>query len=168
MSYATVSGMISPAPDEVAEVAKVSSFLDAHLVRRGVSPTPAFYLSGADEHDRVELNESLFGLLKDVVDALHRGQSVSIVARDREISTQQAAEILGISRPTVVSLIDRGELAATVPGAVRRKLRLIDVLAYRDSLYQRRNEFISDSSVEFEDVDGDEAASLVAEARQAR
>lgn len=160
--------MVSPAPDQVAELAKVSSFLEAHSTRRGISPTPAFYLSGASEHDRVELSEPLFGLLKDVVDALNRGQSVSIVARDREISTQQAAEILGVSRPTVVGLINKGDLAATVPGAVRRKLRLADVLAYRDSLYQRRNAFITESSAEFEEMDAAEAAALLEEARRAR
>lgn len=66
---------------------------------------------------------------KQVVQALSHGQSISILTRDQEISTQQAAEILGLSRPTVVKLIDSGELTAHVPGAVRRKLRLADVLA---------------------------------------
>jgi excisionase family DNA binding protein len=159
---------IAPVSGDATQLAEVSSFLEAHLARRGASPAPAFYLSGADEHDRVELSAPLFGLLKDVVDKLSRGQSVSIVSRDREISTQQAAEILGISRPTVVSLIEKGELAATVPAGVRRKLRLAEVLAYREGLYERRNTFIAESSAEFDEVDEADTASLLREARRAR
>lgn len=159
---------VAPVTGDATQLAEVSSFLEAHLARRGASPAPAFYLSGADEHDRVELSAPLFGLLKDVIDTLSRGQSVSIVARDREISTQQAAEILGISRPTVVSLIEKGELVASVPGGVRRKLRLADVLAYRDDLYQRRNTFIAESSAGFDEVDEADAAPLLKEARRAR
>jgi excisionase family DNA binding protein len=76
------------------------------------------------EHDRVELTEQLYEVLKRVAHTLSHGQSISILTRDEEISTQQAAEILGLSRPTVVRLIQDGELHAHAPGAVRRKLRL--------------------------------------------
>jgi len=120
-----------------------------------VPPVASFYLSGADEHERVELSEELFKILKLAATALERGQSVSILARDQEITTQQAAELLGVSRPTVVRLIDSGRLRAHVPGTVRRKLRLADVLAYRDDLHERRSDFISQSSEEYagDDID---------------
>jgi excisionase family DNA binding protein len=100
------------------------------------------------------------------VQPLSHGQSISILTRDQEISTQQAAEILGLSRPTVVRLIEDGELHAHVPGAVRRKLRLADVLAYRQELHARRNRFITESSAEFEDFSDDEVAEALAEARR--
>lgn len=105
-------------------------------------------------------------VLKQVVQALSQGQSISILTRDQEISTQQAAKILGLSRPTVVKLIDEGELSAHVPGAVRRKLRLADVLAYREELRTRRNRLITETSSEYDDADSDEIADLLAEARR--
>ena len=108
-----------PAPGDADELARVLSFIEVHEARHGASPEPAFFLSGAGEHDRVELTEQLHAILKQVVQALSHGPSISILARDQEISTQQAAEILGLSRPTVVKLIDEGELPAHVPGAVR-------------------------------------------------
>lgn len=114
------------------------------------------------------VTEQLHAILKQVVQALSHGQSISIMTRDQEISTQQAAEILGLSRPTVVRLIDEGELAAHVPGAVRRKLRLADVLAYREVLRARRNRFITESSAEYDDVDDDDVAALPAQARRKR
>lgn len=160
--------VVTPAPGDQENGALVASFLDAHARLREASPAPSFYLSGPNEHERVELNEQLFRVLKDVAEALSRGQSVSIIARDKEISTQQAAELLGISRPTVVKLIEQGELPASVPGEKRRKLRLADVLDYRDRLYKERNDFIAESSAEFDDVDPDEALALAARARRAR
>jgi excisionase family DNA binding protein len=157
---------LSPVPTDAEELAKVLSFIEAHEARHGTTPAPAFFLSGAVEHDRVELTEQLHTILKQVVQALSRGQSISILARDQEISTQQAADILGLSRPTVVKLIDEGELLAHVPGAVRRKLRLADVLAYREQLRKRRNQFITESSAAYEDTDAGDFSDLLAEARR--
>lgn len=157
--------VVNPIASDADELAKVLSFIEAHETRHGAIE-PSFFLSGAGENDRVELTEQVHEVLKRVVQALSHGQSISILTRDQEISTQQAAEILGLSRPTVVRLIEDGELQAYVPGAVRRKLRLADVLAYREELRARRNRFITESSAEFDDVDEDEVAKLLAEARR--
>ena len=160
--------VVTPAAADAADLAEVLSFLQAHEARYGNAPEPRFFLAGADEHDRVELTEQLHEILTQVVQALTRGQSISILTRDREITTQQAAELLGLSRPTVVRLINDGELDATVPGSVRRKLRLSDVLDYRRQLYVRRSQFIDESSEAYDDVDVDDAAELLDQARKSR
>lgn len=160
--------VVSPAPADADELAQVLSFIEAHEVRRGPAPAAAFYLSGVEEHDRVELTGQVHAILKQVVAALSKGQSISILTRDQEITTQQAAEILGVSRPTVVRLIEDRELPAHIPGAERRKLLLADVLAYRERLRARRNRFITESSAAYDDAESDEAAALLAEARKAR
>lgn len=186
MSTATLD-VVTPIPEERERAASVARFLhrfDQQLARGRTAcppvlvsapapepapaPAPAFYLSGPDEHDRIELSEQLFQILRDVAEALSQGRSVSVIARDKEISTQQAAELLGISRPTVVKLIEQGDLQATIPGEKRRKLRLADVLAYRDQLYKARNDFIAESSAAYDDVEPDEAAALLEEIRAER
>jgi len=161
----TAAELVSPTPTDADELAKVLSFLEAHEARHGTSPEPVYFLSGTDERDSVELTEQLHAILKQVVQALSHGQSISILTRDQEISTQQAAEILGLSRPSVVKLIDSGDLTAHVPGTVRRKLRLADVLAYREELRARRNQFLTESSVQYE-ADADEVAELLAQAHR--
>lgn len=157
----SIAEVVSPGTTDAEELARVLNFIEAHEARHGAL-APAYFLSGSDEHDRVELTEQLHEILKRVVQALSDGQSISILTRDQEISTQQAAEILGLSRPTVVRLIEDGELHAHVPGAVRRRLRLADVLAYREELRARRNEFITESSAEFEDFTDEEIAESLA------
>lgn len=157
--------VVRPVPSDFDGLAKVVSFIESHEARHG-SDDPAFFLSSSNEDDRVELTEQLHEIFKRVVHALSEGQTISILARDEEISTQQAAEILGLSRPTVVRLIEDGELHAHVPGKVRRKLRLADVLAYRETLRDRRNRFITETAAEFDDFTGGEIAAALAEVRR--
>jgi hypothetical protein len=72
----TTAEVVSPAPNDADELARVLSFIEAHEARRGVSPEPAFFLSGAGEHDRVELTEQLHAILKRVVQSLSHGQCI--------------------------------------------------------------------------------------------
>lgn len=159
--------IVVPTTADVSDLAKVISFLEAHERARGATVEPRYYLSGADEHDRVELSSQLHDILKQAAEALTAGRSVSILTRRQEITTQQAADILGVSRPTVVRLIEDGEIPATVPGAVRRKLLLEDVLEYRTQLYERRNSFIAETSSPVDDDLGlDVVQHLLDEARR--
>ena len=49
----TATEVVTPAATDADGLAKVLSFIEAHEARRGTSPEPAFFLSGAGEHDRV-------------------------------------------------------------------------------------------------------------------
>lgn len=169
-SHRDETDVVTASPQAAQELARIVDFVDAHIDRYGSAPKPQFYLSGADANERVELTQELFLVLKHAAGELSKGRSIRILAREQEISTQQAADLLGLSRPTVVKLIEDGELAATVPGKIRRKLRLAEVLDYRDRLHARRTEFISDSSEEFHDVgeDPEKIAELLRKARRSR
>ena len=70
-----------------------------------------------------------------------------VVATDDEMTTQQAADVLGMSRTYVVRLIDQGTIPAHLVGTHRR-LNAVDVLSYR----QRRQEAI-DGMQEIADAD---------------
>lgn len=90
------------------------------------------YLVGRGVDDQVELDPEIHQVLLRVVDALRQGKAVTVTPRAMTLTTQQAAELLGVSRPTVVKLMDDGRIPFERPGTHRR-VRLEDVLDYRES-----------------------------------
>lgn len=77
-------------------------------------------------------------LLANILKETAAGHAVTLVPFEAEITTQQAAELLNVSRPYVVAMIDKGTLPARMVGNQRR-LPLKDVLAYKaDNRAKRR------------------------------
>lgn len=97
--------------------------------------------------DPVDLPPSVVRVLAEVLDHARRGEPVRIVADDNEITTGRAAELLNVSRPYLVDLVDRGEIPSRKVGT-RRRLRLADVLLYRDIDQARRLTAVRDLAAE--------------------
>ena len=118
-------------PDPSEGVGEVLSFFKAHQQSRGGDPDARYFLSGVDEHEQVEIPASVYRLLRQVLEAMEAGKAVTVAPHSKLLTTQQAADLLGVSRPTVVKLIDQGELPADTPGTRRRMIKLDDLLNYR-------------------------------------
>lgn len=76
-------------------------------------------------------------LLLDIVSEMAKGNAISLVPIHHELSTQEAANLLNVSRPHIVSLLEKGVLPHRKVGAHRRVLAS-DVLAYKESLLSQR------------------------------
>ncbi len=90
-------------------------------------------------------------LLEDLLSQIAAGRAVQVLSLEPEISTQQAAELLGVSRPYLVKLVEAGELPHRKVGP-RRRLHLEDVLAYRARLDQTRNAAMQDLADDLQDL----------------
>ena len=102
--------------------------LVAVLSRPGAEPTTT--LSGPSG-ERLVLPPAVFEVLRDVVAAMAHGQAVTIAPVHQRLTTQEAADLLGVSRPTLVKLLESGAIPFEQPGRHRR-VRLADVLAFRE------------------------------------
>lgn len=110
--------------------------------------TPSTTLTGPDGQ-HLELPPEVFEVLRNVVQAMAEGQAVTVAPIHQRLTTQEAAELLGVSRPTLVKLLEAGDIAFEQPGRHRRVL-LADVLAYRTSRSIQRRKSL-DRMVEIAD-----------------
>ncbi|BAH53674.1 helix-turn-helix domain-containing protein [Rhodococcus opacus] len=133
---------------ESVGLAEVVGFLEAYERRRGDQVEPRYLLVGED--DQVELPTEVHAALKQVVGELQAGRAVTVAPRATMLTTQQAADLLGVSRPTVRRLIDVGELLAEV--GTRHRLLLPDVLEYQQRR-ARQYEILAQTVVRIDDED---------------
>ncbi len=111
-------------PSELDRISALRDQIEAML------QGPQTYLIGPDGA-RIELPPSAVEALKVVIDALMRGQCVTLVSQEKELTSQVAADMLYVSRPHLIKLLDQGQIPFHRVGTHRR-IRLEDVLAYRD------------------------------------
>ncbi len=89
--------------------------------------------------------------LIELLTAAAEGDEATIVRSPRELTTQQAAKILNVSRPTVVKLIDDGVLPARKVGSHRR-VPLTDLLAFRQDVVAKRRAALDELTTDAEEL----------------
>lgn len=123
-------------PDAVHE-AEILDFVAAleRIGGRAPEQRPAIVSGDGSKH---EIPETMVGVLRQVAAALSAGMGVNVAPLNAMLTTQEAADFLGISRPTLVRMLDRGDLPMERPGR-HRYVRLRDLIGYQDrSRVERR------------------------------
>lgn len=120
--------------------------------RRGTLAALASALTGPDrgtvalvgpDGTRLDLTPELREVLAVAVIELAAGRHVTVEPVDRTLTTQEAAAVLGVSRPTLVKLLEAGEIPFERPGRHRR-VRHGDLLAYRQRIGRQRRAALDD------------------------
>jgi excisionase family DNA binding protein len=122
-----------PMPETVlhATTSELSQFSDLRKQIDAIFQGSKKLLLVTSSGERIELPASAAEALKLVVDALARGQSVTLVPHGKELTSQEAADMLHVSRPHLIKLLDRGEIPFHRVGTHRR-VKAEDALVYQD------------------------------------
>ena len=121
---------VAAPPEQQSGIEELHRLLDqmAHLDARRKSPRCELV---GPKGEKVALPEALFSVLARVAEVLAKGDAVTVVPVDKEMTTQQAADLLNVSRQYLVRLLDENKIKHTRTGRHRR-LRFEDVLAFKE------------------------------------
>jgi excisionase family DNA binding protein len=152
-------GVVFP-PENPSALLELGRFLELHT-------EPALLLG--PDGEQAPLPEEVYRIVVRVVEALREGQAITVAPRTQRLTSQEAADFLGVSRPTLVKLLDQGKIPYEQPGRHRRVL-FSDLLRYveqrrrqRVAALDRMTEEASQASI----YDGS-AADYAAAVKQAR
>lgn len=95
------------------------------------------------EEQEYSLPAALSDAIQQIVRSMASGQGVYIIPQESEMTTTEAANFLGVSRPHLVKLLQEGEIPFVKTGN-RHRIRVSDVLRYKQRKEARRKEALAD------------------------
>lgn len=90
-------------------------------------------------------------ILSHALDEIAQGRAVSVVPVETDVTTSQAADLLNVSRPYLVRLLDEGQIAFHRVGSHRR-IRLRDVEAYKQKQDQDSDAALAELQAQAQDL----------------
>ncbi|MDR1189399.1 MAG: helix-turn-helix domain-containing protein [Bifidobacteriaceae bacterium] len=123
-------------PHDATQIESVAKFLTAN--QRGAALT-------APDGTSVPIPREVFDVLVRVAAAMAQDAAVTVAPVSTRLTTSQAAEILGVSRPTLIRLLEDGAIPYEQPRR-HRVLRLDDVLAFQKRRRAEQRAFLADAT----------------------
>lgn len=142
MNATTHDKVALPAPGEKQAATEGQRALAAYLSTQ--SDTQLIQITSTDgQLHPIELPTSALRLLQEVLAELALGNAVKVVPVHAELTTQEAADLLNVSRPYVVQLMESGQLPFHKAGTHRR-VKFADLQAYKAQRDQTSANAMSD------------------------
>jgi len=113
--------------------------------------TPGVKIKIQETGEFITIPKKALSLLITILSNMSEGKSITIIPTDSEVSTQQAADMLNVSRPHLVKLLENNTIPFKKVGSHRRIL-LRDLVTFEKSLQRTREEklkFLSEQAQDF-------------------
>ncbi len=115
-------------PDDLDQLLDLALFFEGH--------TEPGLLLGPDG-EQVPLPEEVYRVLRQVVEVMRQGKATLVAPQGLLLTTQEAANFIGVSRPTLVKLLEGGTIPFEKPNRHRR-VRLQDLVSFQERRRQER------------------------------
>jgi len=126
--------------DELGLAQQSRSIFARHTDKRG---RLTFQIREGKEKESVVIPAAAARLFKDILTQMSEGNTVTILPLQVELTTQQAADLLNVSRPYLVRLLDDGKIPCRKVGTHRR-IYAKDVLDYKRAIDADRNRALNE------------------------
>jgi excisionase family DNA binding protein len=140
---------LPPSPQDAA-IARVSG----QALSRFVQARAPLKLRVTDSEQTVpiELPAGAVSLLMEILEAMAAGRGVTIIPESAELSTVQAAEVLNVSRPFLIKLLEDGSIPHRKVGKHRR-VRMEDIMSYKAAIDNERGGVLDQLAADAQDQD---------------
>jgi excisionase family DNA binding protein len=130
----------TPSQDQQALAVSSSHALAAVLE----STQPQHYILNIQKGNQeqapgIELPAKAVALLAEILDLMARGDAATLIPLQTEMTTQEAANFLHVSRPFLVGILESGHIPFRKVGT-RRRVRFQDVLTYKQTIDAQREQ----------------------------
>ena len=139
-----------PSADDIALARESGRALSTALVTRSETQQIDFH-DDKGAVRTVRIPTSALRLLLEVLTEIGQGNAVSIIPIHAELTTQEAADILNVSRPFLVQLLEKGDMPFHKTGTHRR-VRYQDVIAYKNRIDTERRKALDELAAEAQEL----------------
>lgn len=140
-----LSEPVTPTEAEALSAKELSRILAKH-------PHESLKVQVPETQDTVELPAAAVRLLLDLLSAMAEGQTITMIPIHAELTTQQAAELLGVSRPFLIKRLAEGQIPFRKVGTHRR-IFFADLMHYKKETDVKRHQALDELTAQAQDLD---------------
>jgi excisionase family DNA binding protein len=137
---------VVPTPDDMKLAGEACQFLAMHFPRQS-SDLKVRLVENGRETEAVTIPTSALKLFMQILEEMSHGNAVALLPMHEELTTQEAADLLNVSRPYLVQQLEEGKLPYRKVGTHRR-VQVRDVLAYKKQTDAIRRQALDELAAE--------------------
>lgn len=151
MKSAYPSSTPTPPTEEEANLAQASSRKLAAYVQKYEDYQHIKVVQDDMTSETITVPAAAFNLLVEILAQMANGNAVTLIPIHAELTTQEAADILNVSRPYLVGLLESGEIPYRKVGT-RRRVRYQDLIDYKDKIDTERRQVLDELVAEAQEL----------------
>ena len=124
----------------------------SRILAREFAPKTRVTIQREDDGEAIEIPRPVFNVLMKVLAIMSEGKAFSLIPMDKELTTQQAADILNVSRPYLNKILDLGEIPHRKVGRNRR-IKFSDLLEYKEQQEHKSRGALQELADEAQELD---------------
>ena len=142
---------LMPSSEDIQLAKRSGRVLATQLGKPDGRPTKLRLVSESGDNEVVALPNSAMRLFVDMLGHMARGDAVMLVSVNAELTTQRAADLLNVSRPFLIKLLENNEIAYHMVGTHRR-IRASDLMAYKECIDNKRTAILDQLTKEAQEL----------------